>query len=492
MAQKALWGWHPATNTWIKLQVDNLGRLVLDPTLLFEDTPTDGELERGPTSNWAHDHAEASTGVHTVGTGTISSVSTANKDIYVDKEAVGAADGTSWADAFIDIQDAVDSLEDIIIHAYTIHVRAGTKKTGTADANIVNKLHDTGEFPAATTWAGRRVFNVDDGTWGVVSARDSDDQLSIVDIAGAALDLFPLGTEDYVIEPTPYRETVYLNSNPAVNPAHAILGSLIIRAEHYAYGACEANVGGAGEITDTGAFGNIEVGDRVFVLKHDDGSAAELCTVDDISNQPNRIGTTGALTPTTNWSYAVVKTEISGSDDGTDGGTARNNVFLLRGIDKVTLYGFYLTWSNDIAVRVRDESSENWAWGIICENCDYGLNVQSGSYLGCLYSYIDGVNALTARDRSYMEARYVYIHGSSVGVSMQIQCNLYLRYFHIDSGINGIDTQMADAAYIRTGEITAGVTNGLVANKNSILWKVAGITNNATTPETEADGGLIV
>ncbi|GAI18447.1 unnamed protein product, partial [marine sediment metagenome] len=40
-----------------------------------------------------------------------------------------------------------------------------------------------------------------DGTWGWVKARDDDDTLSIMDAAGADLDLFPDGDEDYVIEP---------------------------------------------------------------------------------------------------------------------------------------------------------------------------------------------------------------------------------------------------------------------------------------------------
>ncbi len=76
------------------------------------------------------------------------------------------------------------------------------KKTGTADFDAANKLHDTGEFLSGAIWVvGRRVFNVTDGTWGWVKARDDDDTLSIMDAAGADLDLFPDGDEDYVIEP---------------------------------------------------------------------------------------------------------------------------------------------------------------------------------------------------------------------------------------------------------------------------------------------------
>lgn len=56
MAQRALWGWYPAGNIWVKMQVDINGRLVLDPALLFEEPPVNGELERGATSNWCFDH----------------------------------------------------------------------------------------------------------------------------------------------------------------------------------------------------------------------------------------------------------------------------------------------------------------------------------------------------------------------------------------------------------------------------------------------------
>ena len=71
MSQKALWGWYKVGNYWVKVQVDNLGRLVLDPTLLFEDTPTEDEDEKAPTSEWAYDHnaAAISASVHGLITG---------------------------------------------------------------------------------------------------------------------------------------------------------------------------------------------------------------------------------------------------------------------------------------------------------------------------------------------------------------------------------------------------------------------------------------
>jgi hypothetical protein len=56
MEQKALWGWYPAGNAWVKLQVDAAGRLVIDPTAIFEEPPTNGEMGKAATSNWSYDH----------------------------------------------------------------------------------------------------------------------------------------------------------------------------------------------------------------------------------------------------------------------------------------------------------------------------------------------------------------------------------------------------------------------------------------------------
>lgn len=412
-------------------------------------------------------------------------VSTANKSIYADKEATGAADGTSWTDAFTTFQDAVDSLEDIIIHAYTIYVRDGTKKTGTADSDVANKLHDTGEF-TANTWAGRRVFNVDDGTWGVVDSRESDDQLAIVDAAGAALDLFPDGDEAYVIEPTPYREQVELNGDPASYPAHVILGTLTIAAEYYWYGDCDAQAN-AGEILDaTADFTNVEVGDRVYVTDYNGANGRmqdyEIGTVDDVSQVGSDIvRTTLTKTPTTNWKYYIVKAEISGSDDGLNGGTARDYCFRLNTIDNIKIYGFYLTFSDSEGLYMMDSRSCNFNYNII-DACDMGIRT-NGGYLDAGYNYIltSTLWCILSVRSAWVTASHCVFGGLSTYVIYASSAVIELNYFYIFDGGYGVFMTKLGSMDIFRGTIGAGVDTGIFAKLNSSCERFA-VTNSATTP----------
>ena len=49
-------GWDSANNVWRKVLVNDQGKLIIDPSEIFEDPPADGEVGKAPTSNWAHDH----------------------------------------------------------------------------------------------------------------------------------------------------------------------------------------------------------------------------------------------------------------------------------------------------------------------------------------------------------------------------------------------------------------------------------------------------
>ncbi len=56
---------YDATNlTWRKLAVDANGRQLMSPEGLFEGVPTDGETNKGPTSNWAYDHENDASAHH--------------------------------------------------------------------------------------------------------------------------------------------------------------------------------------------------------------------------------------------------------------------------------------------------------------------------------------------------------------------------------------------------------------------------------------------
>jgi hypothetical protein len=429
--------------------------------------------------------------------GTISQV---NTDLYVDKEATGAGDCTSWADACTDIQEAVDALPDTVIHAYTIHVRDGTKKTGTADSNVLNKLHDTGEFPATTTWVGRRVFNIG-GTgpgdnWGVVSARDSDDQLSIVDqVTGAALDLFPNGNEAYVIEPTPYRETVYLNSLPATNPSKLILGSLSIEAEFYFGAICDANAVAGAIVDATYDFSDIEVGDRVFVLDLNGANGRaqnyKLGTVDDVTNAATgTLGTNLTVTPTTNWRYTIVKTEISGSDDGVDSGTARSYLFFAQNSSAITFNGFYGTFSDSICAYMFGGSRNNVSYNIF-ENCDYGLLGTNYAQLDFFYNYANATQTYTyavgANRNATVVVRYCALGSyDTTGYSLYalVAAVIESRYNYLFEGKYGVYATSGSAVALYRDTIANTHAIGIYARSSSVTGTQT--TNSGVVPEDPA------
>ena len=72
-----LFGWDPAAEKWVKVECDSDGKLIIDPTAIFEDTPSDAELAKAPPSNWAYDHEHDGDAHH---------------DEYTDVKARGAID----------------------------------------------------------------------------------------------------------------------------------------------------------------------------------------------------------------------------------------------------------------------------------------------------------------------------------------------------------------------------------------------------------------
>lgn len=51
-----LWGWDDTNKVWVKVLVNADGKLIIDPSEIFENPPTDGETAKAPQSDWAYDH----------------------------------------------------------------------------------------------------------------------------------------------------------------------------------------------------------------------------------------------------------------------------------------------------------------------------------------------------------------------------------------------------------------------------------------------------
>lgn len=64
MANVAMMGWDADAKTWRKVLVNAAGKLIIDPSEIFEDPPTDGEAGKSATSNWSHDHAADASAHH--------------------------------------------------------------------------------------------------------------------------------------------------------------------------------------------------------------------------------------------------------------------------------------------------------------------------------------------------------------------------------------------------------------------------------------------
>ncbi len=56
MGSGHLFGWESVGEDWVKVACNPSGELQIDASLILEDVPTDGELEKAPTSNWAYNH----------------------------------------------------------------------------------------------------------------------------------------------------------------------------------------------------------------------------------------------------------------------------------------------------------------------------------------------------------------------------------------------------------------------------------------------------
>jgi hypothetical protein len=102
--------------------------------------------------------------------------------VYVDSAATGAADGTSWTDAFTTIQAAINSLPVVLEHAVTIYVRKGSTAyaenitiqqiVGKGSLTIRGEYYWYGECAAAATPSDTK-FNLTATDGAQIAAGDS-------------------------------------------------------------------------------------------------------------------------------------------------------------------------------------------------------------------------------------------------------------------------------------------------------------------------------
>ncbi len=161
-----LYGWCDDPAGWVKCLVTEQGKLIIDPTEIFEDDPTDNEHGKAPTSNWAHDHEELTTAHHakytdaeavasfgnravTLTAGTYSDYDLLNVNvIYFDGSAgdislQGFAGGTDGKVVFL-----VKSIAQGYVNVYHQHAGAAVgDKIRTS--NLQNMIFDSGYFGVA-------------------------------------------------------------------------------------------------------------------------------------------------------------------------------------------------------------------------------------------------------------------------------------------------------------------------------------------------------
>ena len=63
MADKTnIYGW--TGSAWVPLLANAAGKLIIDPSEILEEPPTDGQMGKAATSNWSHDHAANASAHH--------------------------------------------------------------------------------------------------------------------------------------------------------------------------------------------------------------------------------------------------------------------------------------------------------------------------------------------------------------------------------------------------------------------------------------------
>ena len=118
----------------------------------------------------------------------------------------------------VDYNDTNDAIGYVPVGSLTSWLKTFTSQsTGTADTNTVDELvNSSATFQTDGVVVGMIIHNTTDNTFGIVGSVDSETAITIVaDIqSGSSItDVFPLGTEAYVIYATPKLQAGWVECN---------------------------------------------------------------------------------------------------------------------------------------------------------------------------------------------------------------------------------------------------------------------------------------
>lgn len=104
-----LYGWVDNVTQWVKLKCTAEGKLVIDPSEIFENVPTDNEHGKAPDSDWAYDHEDAPDSHHERYTDAeaVDAMGAKADDnpLHHDKFEIPAGCILLWSGAIVDIPD---------------------------------------------------------------------------------------------------------------------------------------------------------------------------------------------------------------------------------------------------------------------------------------------------------------------------------------------------------------------------------------------------
>lgn len=158
---KLLWGYHPATKTWIPLQVDANGKVVVDMSAIHKLQDADGDtgwdVEQAADEDKIHGKVKGVEAflLNTAGILTLAKQSMAHVTTSLDQiipRAVGIL--VAYDTEVYDVQSEFDS----------------TVKTGTADATLANHLVDDTNSQFTADDVGAWVWNTTDNTYAKITA----------------------------------------------------------------------------------------------------------------------------------------------------------------------------------------------------------------------------------------------------------------------------------------------------------------------------------